>query len=92
MDHRRDRAARRHRTTLYVESRHRKRSHAHSRPDAWTASCLRKAAHDSACVDVFRRGCHRREDRPRVPRNLCFSVVEELPGKSPAAAARRRSE
>ena len=65
------------------------RPHAHSRPGAWTASCRRKAARDSACVDVFRRSCHRRVDRPRAPRNLWFSAGEELPGKSPAAARRR---
>ena len=46
----------------------------------------------------FRRGCHRRVDRPRAPRNMWCSAGEELPGKSPAAvtmaaaAARRRSE
>ena len=41
-----------------------------------------------ACGAVFRRGCHRRVDRPRGPRNLRFSA-----GKSPAAvvAAARRS-
>ena len=50
---------------------------------------------DGACVAVCRRGCHRRVDRPRAPRNLWFPVGEELPGKSPAvvtaaAAARMR--
>ena len=98
MDHRRDRAARRRRTTLYVESRHRKRSHAPTRAGAWTASCRRKVACDGPCVAVCRRGCHRRVDRPRAPRNLWFPTGEELPGKSPtaaataAAAARRRSD
>ena len=87
MDHRRDRAARLHRKTLYVESRHRKMSHTHSRAGAWTASCRRKAARDGACVAVCQRGCHRCVDRPRAPRNLWFSAGEELPGKSPAAAA-----
>ena len=93
MDRRRDRAARQRRTTLYVESRHRKRSHAHSRAGAWTASCRRKAACDGVCIAVGRRGCHRRVDRPCAPRNLWFPAGEELPGKSPAAAAaaRRRS-
>ena len=69
------------------------RPHAHSRAGAWTASCRRKVARDGACVAVCRRGFHRRVDRPRAPRNLWFSVGEELPGKSPAAAeaARRRS-
>ena len=97
MDCRRDKAARRCWTTLYVKSRHRKRSHVHSRAGSWTASCWRKAARDGACVDVFRRGCHRRVDLPRAPRNLWFPAGEELPGKSAAvvtavaAAARRRS-
>ena len=90
MDHRRDRAARRRRTTLYVESRHRKRSHAHSRACAWTVSCRRKAARDGVCVAVRRRGCHQRVDRPRAPRNLWFPTREELPEKSPAAVAPRR--
>ena len=35
---------------------------------------------------VFRRGCYRRVDRPRVPRNMRFPVGEELVGKSPATA------
>ena len=97
MDRRMDRKARRRRMTLCVESRHRKRGHAHSRASAWTASCQRKAAHDGACVAGCRRGCHRRVDRPREPRNLWFPAGEELHGKSPAAvmaaaeAARRRS-
>ena len=96
MDRRRDRAARRRRTTLYVESRHRKRSHAPTRAVAWTASCRRKDARDGACVAVCWRGCHRRVDRLRAPRNLWFPAGEELPGKSlavvtTAAAARRRS-
>ena len=62
---------------------------AHSRACAWTASCRRKVARDGTCVDVFRRGCHRRVDRPRAPRNLWFPAGEELPGKSPAEARRR---
>ena len=68
--------------------------HAHSRSGAWTASCRRKEARDGACVVVCRRGCHRRVDRPRAPRNLWFPAGEELLGKSPAVvtvAARRRS-
>ena len=40
---------------------------------------------------VFRRGCHRRVDRLRVPQNLRFLAGEELAGKSPAAAAARIS-
>ena len=97
MDRRRARTPRRRRTTLSVESRHRRRSHAHSRAGAWTASCRRRAACDGACDAGFRRGCHRRVNRPRALRNLWFSAGEELPGKSPAAvtaaaaAARRRS-
>ena len=87
MDRRRDRAARRRRTTLYVESRHRKRSHAPTRAGAWTVSCRRKSACDRACGAVCQRGCHRRVDRPRAPRNLWLPAGEELPGKSVAAAA-----
>ena len=90
LDRRRDRTPRRRRTTLCVESRHRRRSHTHSRAGAWTASCRRKAARDGACAAGCRRGCHRRVDWPRAPRNLWFSAGEELPGKSPAAAATRR--
>ena len=96
MDRRRDGAARRRRTTLDVESRHRKRihaptrahtrTHAHPRVGAWTTSCRRKAARDGACGAVCRRGCHRRVDRPRALRNLWFLAEEELPGKSPAVA------
>ena len=73
------------------------RPHAHSRAGAWTTSCRRKAARDGACVAGCRRGCHRRVDRPRAPRNLWFPAREELLGKSPAvtaaaaAEARRRS-
>ena len=93
-DRRRARTPRRCRTTLTVESRHRRRSHAHSRAGAWTASCRRRAARDGACDAGFRRGGHRRVDRPPALRNLWFSSGEELPGKSPAAvtaAARRKS-
>ena len=57
------------------------RPHAHPRAGAWTAGCRREAARDGACVAVFRRGCHRRVDRPRAPRNLRFSAGEELAGK-----------
>ena len=97
LDHRRARTPRRRRTTLSVESRHRRRSHAPSRAGAWTASCRRRAARDGAWDAGFRRGCHRRVDRPCALRNLWFSAGEELPGKSPAAvtaaatAARSRS-
>ena len=62
------------------------RPHAYSRASAWTASCRRKAARDGACAAGCRRGCHRRVDRPRAPRNLWFSAEEELPGMSPPAA------
>ena len=70
------------------------RPHAHSRAGPWTASYRRKVARDGACVAGCRRGCHRRVDRPRAPRNLWFLAGEELSRKSPAAvtaAARRRS-
>ena len=85
MDIRRDRASRRRRTSLDVESQHRKMAHAHPCTGAWTASCKREVARDGAWVAIFRRGCHRRVDRPRAPRNLRFPVGEELAGKSPAA-------
>ena len=85
MDHRRDGATRRRRTSLDVESHHRKMMHAHPRVDAWTTSCRREATRDGACRDVFWRGCHRCVDRPRAPQNLRFLDREELAGKSPAA-------
>ena len=85
LDHRRARTPRRRRTTLSVESRHRRRSHAPTRAGAWTASCRRRAARDGAWDAGFRRGCHRRVDRPRALLNMWFSAGEELPGKSPAA-------
>ena len=67
--------------------------HAHSRAGAWTASCYwRKAARDGACVAGCRRGCHRRVDRPRAPRNLWFPAGEELPGKSPVAVTAAGSD
>ena len=94
MDRRRDGAARRRRTTLDMESCHRKRIHAHPLAGAWTRSYRRKAARDGTCGVVCWRGCHRRADRPRPPRNLWFLAGEELPEKSSAAAAmaaRRRS-
>ena len=47
---------------------------------------------DGACGAVFRRGCHRRVDRPRAPRNLRFPTGEELAEKSPAAAVRRSDD
>ena len=98
MDCRRDRAARRRRTTLYVESRHRKRSHAPTR--ALTRRCMdgKLPEEGGTCVAVCRQGCHQRVDRPSAPRNLWFPTGEELPGKSPAvvtvaaAAARRRAD
>ena len=40
---------------------------------------------DGAWASGGRRGCHRRVDRPRAPRNLWFSAGEELLEKSPAA-------
>ena len=40
---------------------------------------------DCACDAGFRRGGHRRVDRPPALRNLWFSAGEELPEKSPAA-------
>ena len=55
------------------------------------AGCRREAARDGACVAVFRRGCHRRVDRPCAPRNLRFPTGEELAGKSPVVAAARIS-
>ena len=90
MDRRRDRAARRRRTSLDVESRHRKMAHAPTRTSVWTADCRREAARDGVCVAVFRRGCHQRVDRPRAPRNLRFPAGEELAEKSPTAAAATR--
>ena len=86
MDRRRDGAARRHWTSLDVESRHWKMTHAHPRSGAWTAGCWREAARDGACGAVFRLGCHRRVDRPRAPRNLRFPA-----GQSPVAARRSGS-
>ena len=62
------------------------RPHTHPSASAWTASYRREAARDCACVAVFQRGCHRRVDRPRAPRNLRFPTGEELVGKSPAVA------
>ena len=102
MDRRRDGAARQRRTSMDVKSRHRKmmhaptraptRPHAHPRAGAWTASSWREAARDGAYRAVFRWGCHRRVDRPHAPQNLRFSAGEELAGKSPAAAATRKSD
>ena len=66
--------------------------HAHPRAGAWTASCRREAARDSACVAGFRWGCHFHVDRPRAPRNLRFLAGEELIGKSPVAAVRRSGD
>ena len=57
------------------------RAHMNTRAGAWTTSCQRGAVHDSACGAVFRRGFHRRVDRPRVPQNLRFPAREELAGK-----------
>ena len=88
MDRRRARTPRRRRMTLTVEARHLRRSHAptwHSRAGAWAASCRRRDARGGACDAGFRRGGHRRVDRPSALRNLWFSAGEELPGKSPAA-------
>ena len=87
MDHRRARTPRRRRTTLTVEARHRRRSHAPTR-----ALTRRRVDGEAAGEDTrdgawdvgFRRGGHRRVDRPSVLRNLWFSAGEELPGKSPA--------
>ena len=62
------------------------RPHVHPHTGAWTASCRREAARDSACGAVFRRGCHRRVDRPCAPRNMRFPAIEELAGKSLVAA------
>ena len=99
MDRWRDRAARRRQTTLYVgvpSPEKEPRALMRRRVDV---SFRRKKAIDGACVAVCRRGCHRRVDQPRAPRNLWFPAVEELPGKSPAvmtaaatatATARRR--
>ena len=96
MDCRSDGAARWHRTSLDVESRHRKMVHAHPRAGAWTTSCRREAARDGLCVAGFQRGCHRREDWPRAPRNLRFPAREKLARKSPttatAAVARRSGD
>ena len=88
MDRRRDGAARRHRTSSDVKSRHRKMAH------ALTCALMRRRVDGSlqerggACGAVFRRGCHRRVDRPRAPQNLRFLVGEELAEKSPTVARR----
>ena len=74
MDRRRDGVARRRRTSLDVESRHRKMIHASTRPP--TRRCVR---------GCFSARCHRRVDRPHAPRNQRFPVGEELAGKSSAA-------
>ena len=81
MDYWRDRAARRRRTSLDIQSCHRKVSHAPTRAGVWTESCRRGAARDGACGAVFRWGCHQRVDRPRTPRNLRFPTGEVLAGK-----------
>ena len=47
--------------------------------------CWRRHSRDGAWDASFRRGGHRRVDRPSTLRNLWFSAGEELPGKSPAA-------
>ena len=99
MDHRWARTPRWRRTTLSVESRHRRRSHEPTRALTGRrvegASCRVRTARDGACDAGFRRGGHRRVDGPRALRNLWFSAGEELPGKSSsavtAAAARSRS-
>ena len=79
MDRRQNGATRRHRTSLDMKSRHRKVIHAPTRAGVWTTSCRREAARDGACG--LRRGCHRRVDRSRAPRNLRFLAGEELAGK-----------
>ena len=89
MDHRRARTPRRRRTTLNVEARHRRRSHAPTR-----ALTRRRVDGEAAGEDtrvtargmpVSDGGGHRRVDRPSALRNLWFSAGEELPGKSLAA-------
>ena len=90
MDRRRDGAARRRRTSLDVESRHRKMIHVHPRAGVWTASRRREAKRDGACGAVFLQGCHRLVDRPRASRNLRFLSGEELAGKSPTTAMTAR--
>ena len=82
MDHRRARTPRRRRTTLTVEARHRRRSHA---PARGQRGCWRRHAREGAWEAGFRRGGHRRVDRPTAIRNMWFSAGEERPGKSPAA-------
>ena len=94
LDHRRARTPKRRRTTLSVESRHRRRSHAHSRAGAWTASCRRRAARDGACDAGFRRGCHRRVDRLHALRkSVVFSrrrASQKVGGSSDGGGLRRR--
>ena len=95
VDRRRDGAARRRRMSLDAESPHRKMTHAPMRAPTRRRVDDKLPERGGACGAVFRRGCHRRVDRPRAPRNLKFPAGEELAGKSPAAAtaamARRSS-
>ena len=79
------------------EPRAHTRTHA---PARGRRGCRRRHARDGAWDAGFRRGGHRRVDRPSALRNLWFSAGEELPGKSPAtvtaaaaaaAVVRRRS-
>ena len=88
MDHRRARTPRRRRTTLTVEARHRRRSHAPTRARTRRrvdGEAAREDARDGAWEVGFRRGGHRRVDRPSTLRTIWFSAGEKLPGKSPAA-------
>ena len=61
------------------------RPHASHAPARGWRGCRRRHARDGAWDVGFRRGGHRRVDRPSALRNLWFSVGEELPGKSSAA-------
>ena len=85
MDRRRARTPRRRRTTLTVEARHRRRSHAPTRALTRRRVGGKLPEKRRACDAGFRRGGHRRVDRPSALRNLWFSAEEELPEKSPAA-------
>ena len=81
-DRRRDGSTRRRRTSLEMESRHRKVGHTPTHAGAWNPSRRRRAVCGGAWITVFQRGFLRRVDRPRAPRNLRSPAREELARKS----------